>query len=86
MVKLNVKGKNAYKVAADFVFDFFGYYAPAIVDLETENCGRSNNFISPYNSSEGPYEWENDWYEGGDEVIIHGIIRLDFVEVPALES
>lgn len=85
MIRLDVKNKDPYEVVADFVCNYFGWYAPAIVDLETENVGRSNELILPDTES-GSYCWENDWYEGGSEVIIHGLVDVHDVDVPEVQK
>ena len=76
---------NPYETVSSFLTDYIAknedHYGSLVVDLETTFLGREN-VLALFNSdfcSSAMYEFEFDWYEGGD-IIIHGYTLIDNVE------
>lgn len=84
-MRIDVRNKDAYEVVANLVFEYFGYWPTAIVDLYTENAGQVNALILP-ETIDGPWIWWSDWYEGGDWVEVNGMIDIYAVDIPSLDE
>lgn len=79
------KKSNAYDAVAQYIGERFGWHRDYIARIKTSNLGTSNEYLSPFAWDEEDFEFENDWYEGG-EVELLGVIAVEDVVVPPLEE
>ena len=76
---------NAYDAVAQYIGEHFGWHRDYIARIKTSNLGTSNEYLTPIDCFEENFEFEYDWYEGG-EVELLGVIAVEDVYVPPLEE
>lgn len=78
---------NAYTAVEGFLIEYIyrheNYFSSLIVDIETKNCGRSNEYCQ--STGMGGFCFDNDWHEGG-WIKVYGYVHLDDVKVPEMEE
>lgn len=57
------------RIAQKIIYKYDGH-----TEIEVENV------LLMYDSENDSYVWENDWYEGADEVCLLGVISLDNIQ------
>ena len=76
---------NAYDAVAQYIGEHFGWHRDYIARIKTSNLGTSNEYLAPVDCYGEDFEFENDWYEGG-EVELLGVIAVEDVYVPPLKE
>lgn len=79
------KKSDPYTAVGNYIGEHFGWGWSYIARIMTTTLGVSNEYCTPFDPFVDDFEWENDWYEGGD-VYLLGVIRVDEVEVPPLKE
>lgn len=79
------KNTSPYDAVVEEVVKRAGSYCDTyIVRLKTALLGESTVVMSP--NGYGWYDFDTDWYEGGDEVELLGFIKLEDIDVLPLQE
>ena len=83
MIRIDISKKNPYDAVADTIRNFYGFTTgeTLVVRLKTGNLGVDTVLLMP--TEFGTYEWDTDWYEGGDVDLI-GYIPLNKISIPEI--
>lgn len=84
-MKLYLTDKDGYEAVSDIIKEWAEknqpyVYCAYIVDIQTPN-GRNMEYVE-YDISDDCWIWQNDWWEGEDEIELFGFAPLDEIELP----
>lgn len=79
------ENSDPYTAVGNYIGEHFGWYNSYIARIKTSTLGESNEYVTPIDYLSGGFEWENDWWEGG-EVELLGVISVEDIEVPPLKK
>lgn len=83
-MKLYLTDKDGYEAVSDIIKEWAEknqpyVYCAYIVDIQTPN-GRNMEYVE-YDISDDCWVWQNDWWEGEDEIELFGFAPLDEIEL-----
>lgn len=75
-MQIDISNKNPYDAVADVIIDNQNPSSAYIARIKTTVLGESNELLVRVASFPDVWEWDSDWYEGG-EVELLGYIAID---------